>query len=809
MTVKLLCRERVGKSALVSFSGGLARRAVRLAVPGLALLAAGVICRAQNSNVVLTQTTLLAGFPNGGAFGSGTAAGTSMAVNSLGVVFLGTSYGGSLVELDGKTGVETSLGSYSNIGPVAVDPTNNLYIANVYSSTIVKLPYGSGGYATFSAPSSTTPVCTGADTAECTLASSAVSGPYGVASMTFDGKGDMFYSSTNGGSAGNAIFEISAAQLAASTPAATMIYQEPVSSSSPVLVGGMAVDPSGDLFFADAVFPDQANEESSSSNANELHYLGAGTNYNPTKTVLYTYTDATPANYDNLITSVGVKADGSTVYFATENDGIFGFPMNNGNVDTAMLYTFATQGAKVMTTDGVGNFYVSDYSSSTQGDALTHLGVNVLTVPQTNLGSSGDATNVSTIVSDITSCSSANVTYGATEAGSPTTEFSAATSGSCSTVSLSNASVIPTTITFSPTASGMRSAVITATDANSSSGSAAVSGIGVGSPAATPVFAPGAGAYTSIQLVTITDATPESTILYTTDGSTPAAKAKSTLVYTGPITVAGTETINAIATALGSGDSAVATATYTITLPAAIPNFGPSAGTYNAVQTVTLSDTTTGATIYYTTDGSTPTTSSTVYTAPLAVNASETIQAIATAPGYVTSPAGSAVYTINLPTFGVAINPGAMTIGASGGEVQANVVVTPQNTFDAAVIFTCAGLPAGATCNFTPATVTPNGTYPVTTVLQVTTAGPTAKLNYGSSPFLPATVAAAACIFGWRRRRSFKTLMALFVLAIGLGMLSGCSNNNNSSLKTTTATVIVTATSGALVETGTLTLTVK
>jgi hypothetical protein len=52
-------------------------------------------------------------------------------------------------------------------------------------------------------------------------------------------------------------------------------------------------------------------------------------------------------------------------------------------------------------------------------------------------------------------------------------------------------------------------------------------------------------------------------------------------------------------------------------------------------------------------------------------------------------------------------------------------------------------------------------------------------------------------------------LMALFVLAIGLGMLSGCSNNNNSSLKTTTATVIVTATSGALVETGTLTLTVK
>src|ERR1700761_8152857 len=131
-------------------------------------------------NVVLSQSTLLGGLPNGGAFGSGTAAGTSMAVNSAGNLFLGTSYGGSLVEYNGSTGVETTLGSYSNIGPVAVDPNNNLYIGNVYSSTIIKLPYTNGAYPSFSAPSGTTSTCTGSDTAECVLAGSAVNGPYGL-----------------------------------------------------------------------------------------------------------------------------------------------------------------------------------------------------------------------------------------------------------------------------------------------------------------------------------------------------------------------------------------------------------------------------------------------------------------------------------------------------------------------------------------------------------------------------------------------------------------------------------------------------
>ena len=74
-----------------------------------------------------------------------------------------------------------------------------------------------------------------------------------------------------------------------------------------------------------------------------------------------------------------------------------------------------------------------------------------------------------------------------------------------------------------------------------------------------------------------------------------------------------------------------------------------AAGTYTAAQTVSISDATSGATIYYTTNGTTPATSSSVYSGAITISATETLEAIATATGYSTSAVASAGYTIANP----------------------------------------------------------------------------------------------------------------------------------------------------------------
>ena len=151
-------------------------------------------------------------------------------------------------------------------------------------------------------------------------------------------------------------------------------------------------------------------------------------------------------------------------------------------------------------------------------------------------------------------------------------------------------------------------------------------------PCATPVIS---FDYTTSK-VSIICATPGTTIYYTTDGGTPSA---SSTEYSDPFSVAGITTVKAIATHPNLVSSQVATLEITQVATPTIQNNGNNA--------ISITSATPGATIYYTTNGADPTTSSSEYTTPLQENVSGvTIKAIAVKENMITSAVGSGSVTL-------------------------------------------------------------------------------------------------------------------------------------------------------------------
>ena len=111
----------------------------------------------------------------------------------------------------------------------------------------------------------------------------------------------------------------------------------------------------------------------------------------------------------------------------------------------------------------------------------------------------------------------------------------------------------------------------------------------------------------------------------------------------------------------------------------ATPTFSPVAGTYTSTQSVTLSCDTEGATIYYTLDGSAPTSSSSVYSSAISVSETTTIKAIAKK-GDDVSAVGSATYTI-LPVTHAGTSADPYTVTDARNALTAGTIITETDYY--------------------------------------------------------------------------------------------------------------------------------
>lgn len=196
---------------------------------------------------------------------------------------------------------------------------------------------------------------------------------------------------------------------------------------------------------------------------------------------------------------------------------------------------------------------------------------------------------------------------------------------------------------------------------------------------ATPSMSVAEGTYNVAQSVTLSCATDDATIRYTTDGTDPTS---SSTVYGSAISVGQTMTIKAKAFKEGLTDSGIASATYTLKCVA--PTFSPDASTVSYGSEITLSSTTGGSTIYYTTNGDTPTTSSTAYDSSNkpSINASQTIKAIAAKSGWSNSDVSSAVYIANYTITGVSNDEDKGTVTASTTTTSnTTITATPKSGY--------------------------------------------------------------------------------------------------------------------------------
>jgi hypothetical protein len=335
---------------------------------------------------------------------------------------------------------------------------------------------------------------------------------------------------------------------------------------------------------------------------------------------------------------------------------------------------------------------------------------------------------------------SASITVAVESLGTPAISLATGTYVGAQTVTisdnLSTAAIYYTTDGTPPTSASTRyTGAIPINTSETLSAIATISGLpasGVASatynlvtPA--PMFNPPVGNPVSAsQTIAIADSAPGAVIYYASgpQGTVPTTRSA---VYFSPIPVgslytsssSGTSSasLTAIAQAPGMAVSSSAGGLWPVFAASTTPTFSPAPGSYSSAQSVTLSAPLSASgvplpvAIFYTTNGSTPTFSSTQYSGPIAVSATETIKAISLAEEgpYAASAVASGTYTI--PQI-VSWVPPTQHIYSGGANSEG--VLDATDSIPATISYTAAVQPSGVPVAISPSTVLKQGNYVLT-----------------------------------------------------------------------------------------------
>jgi hypothetical protein len=250
-------------------------------------------------------------------------------------------------------------------------------------------------------------------------------------------------------------------------------------------------------------------------------------------------------------------------------------------------------------------------------------------------------TSASFVVNPLPQVSSPSISpNGGTHTGEVSVSLSAATAGATIRYSTNGADIsasspvysAPFTLTANTTVKG-RAFKTGMADSAQTSASFVVNSL---PQVSSPQMSPNGGTYTGSVSISLSSVTAGATIRYSTNGADISA---SSPVYSAPFTLTANTTVKAKAFKTGMADSAQTSASFVVNpLPqVSSPSISPKGGTHSGQVSVSLSATTAGATIRYSTNGADISASSPVYSAPFTLTANTTVKARAFKTGMIDS----------------------------------------------------------------------------------------------------------------------------------------------------------------------------